>query len=100
MRIKRIDDQQYIYKILIFNRAHLGERKGRGIAFILEKEPETIFEQIAGIFITTFKRKVDLYPQISGGLNEGIKSLLSYISENPGLNAIKLSERIKIPLST
>jgi len=84
----------------ILNRAHLGERKGRGIALILEKEPETKFEQIAGIFITTFKRKVDLYPQISEGLNEGIKSLLSYISENPGLNAINLSERIKIPLST
>src|SRR3989339_425518 len=57
----------------ILNRAHLGERKGRGIALILDKEPETKFEQIAGIFITTFKRKVDLYPQISEGLNEGIK---------------------------
>lgn len=84
----------------IFNRAHLGERKGRGIALILEKEPETNFEQLAGIFITTFKRKTGLSPQLSEGINEGLKSILEYISENPGLNAITLSEKLQIPLST
>lgn len=84
----------------IFNRAHLGERKGRGIALILEKEPETKFEQLAGIFITTFKRKISLSPQLSEGINEGLKSILEYISENPGLNAITLSEKLQIPLST
>lgn len=84
----------------IFNRAHLGERKGRGIALILEKEPDTKFEQLAGVFITTFRRKTDLYPQPSEGISEGLKLLLKYISENPGFNAITFSEKLQIPLST
>ena len=90
----------------LFNRAHLGERKGRGIALIFEKEPETEFAWVAGIFITTFKRKTipsrqrNLYPQLSEGLNEGLKHLLDFISNNPGLNAITLSQRLQVPLST
>ena len=80
------------------------QRKGRGIALILEKEPDTKFEQLAGIFITTFKRNQALSPQLSEGinegLNEGLKILVDSISNNPGLNAITLSEKLKIPLST
>ena len=69
----------------LFNRAHLGERKGRGIALILEKEPATKFEQLAGIFITTFKRKKDvstqrdLIPHFVGELTGGIKKVYNFI---------------------
>jgi ATP-dependent DNA helicase RecG len=51
-----------------------------------------------------FKRKTNLIPQISGGinggLNEGLKLLLNYIEENPGFNLIKISVSIKRPLRT
>ena len=59
---------------------------------------------MAGIFITTFKRNQFIPPQLSeginDGLNEGLKILVDFIFSNPGLNAITLSERLKIPLST
>ncbi|MFA5804807.1 MAG: RNA-binding domain-containing protein [Melioribacteraceae bacterium] len=88
----------------VFNRARFGERKGRGISLILNKEPKTKFELIADLFITTFKRKTNLIPQqsggINGGLNEGLKLLLNYIEENPGFNLIKISLSIKRPLRT
>ncbi len=90
----------------LFNRAHLGERKGRGIALIQEKEPDTEFAWVAGIFITTFNRKIksarqkNLYPQLNEGINEGLKSLLDFIANNPGFNAITLSQKLKTPLST
>ena len=96
----------------ILGRAHFVERKGRGIALILDKEPTAKFEEIADLFITTFQRKHVSESQskrslseginegISEGLNEGIKSLLNLINENPGENAIKLSEKINVPLKT
>jgi ATP-dependent DNA helicase RecG len=78
----------------IFNRAHLGERKGRGISLILEKEPKTKLELISDIFITTFERKVDLFTQ-SEEINEGIDSLYLLIKANPGLMAPALSAKLK-----
>jgi len=84
----------------IFNRAHLGERKGRGIALILEKEPDTKFEQLAGIFITTFKRKADLIPQKHGGLSGGIKKVYEYIENNPGHNTKGISIAVSEPFKT
>ena len=84
----------------IFNRAHLGERKGRGIALILEKEPETKFEQLAGIFITTLKRKTGLIPQQRGGLSGGIKKVYEYIVNNPGHNTKEISEAVIEPSKT
>jgi len=84
----------------IFNRAHLGERKGRGIALILEKEPETKFEQLAGIFIATFKRKTGLIPQQRGGLSGGIKKVYDYIVNNPGHNTKEISEAVSEPFKT
>ena len=41
----------------LLHRAHFGEKWGRGIRFILEKEKDTNFKDIADIFIVTFKRK-------------------------------------------
>jgi ATP-dependent DNA helicase RecG len=95
----------------LLSRAHFVERKGRGISLILGKEPTAVFEEIAEIFITTFERKATqpsgktgLIPQLSEGINEGInegiKYLLNCINENPGINAIRLSEKTEIPLKT
>ena len=90
----------------LFNRAHLGERKGRGIAFIFEKEPETELAWVAGIFITTFKRKIkstrqqNLIPQPSGGLSGGIKEVYEFIKKNPGYNTNYISESVSTPLKT
>ena len=83
----------------IFNRIHLGERKGRGISLIIEKEPDTRFEQIAGIFITTFKRKENLFRQ-NGGINGGIKILLTTIENHPGLRVPNLSKSLNKPVRT
>jgi ATP-dependent DNA helicase RecG len=84
----------------IFNRAHLGERKGRGISLILDKEPTTKFEQLAGIFITTFRRKADLITQQPGGLSGGIKKVYEYIRNNPGQNTREISIGVSEPLKT
>ncbi|MBM4157504.1 MAG: ATP-dependent DNA helicase [Ignavibacteria bacterium] len=87
----------------IFNRAHLGERKGRGVSLILEKEPETKFESISDIFITTFRRKKNLLPQlggVNGGVSGGIKLLYEVIQRNPGLRIPEISKQIKIPERT
>ncbi len=90
----------------LFNRAHLGERKGRGIALILEKETETEFAWIAGIFITTFKRKTmpsnrpNLITQSSGGLSGGIKKVYDFVKKNPGHNTNYISEALSTPFKT
>ena len=90
----------------LFNRAHLGERKGRGIALILEKEPSTKFEQLAGIFITTFKRRnrtnrqTDLIPQTRGVLNGGLKEVYEYIKMHPGHNTKTISAAVSRPVKT
>ncbi|MCK4762432.1 MAG: putative DNA binding domain-containing protein [Candidatus Aminicenantes bacterium] len=41
----------------MLNRVHYIEKWGRGISLILEKEPGTVFKEVAGMFITVFKRK-------------------------------------------
>lgn len=41
----------------MFHRVHFAEKWGRGIKLILSNEPTADFKVIAGIFITTFKRK-------------------------------------------
>ena len=60
----------------IFHRVHFVERWGRGIELILSKEPETTFEVVADIFITTFPRK-NLYSvnaTINATINAHVKS--------------------------
>ena len=90
----------------LFNRAHLGERKGRGIALIQEKEPDTVFSWVVGIFTTTFNRKIksvrqqNLIPQQVGGLSGGIKKVYEFIKNNPGYNTNYISESVSTPVKT
>lgn len=46
------------------------------------------------------KRKSNLIPQASGGLNEGLKFLLGYVNDNPGSNAIKIAGKFGKSLKT
>ncbi len=41
----------------MFHEVRFVEKWGRGISLILDKEPDADFEVVAGIFVTTFKRK-------------------------------------------
>jgi ATP-dependent DNA helicase RecG len=41
----------------LFQRSHRIEKWGRGIKMILEREPQTEFEELGTHFIATFKRK-------------------------------------------
>ncbi|HII16154.1 MAG TPA: ATP-dependent DNA helicase, partial [Nanoarchaeota archaeon] len=43
----------------LLSKIHFVEKWGKGIKLILGKEPKTIFEEIAGVFIAVFKRKID-----------------------------------------
>lgn len=51
-----------------------------------------------------FKRKTNLIPLTSGGinegLNEGLKSLLGYVTDNPGSNAIMIAGKFGKSLKT
>jgi ATP-dependent DNA helicase RecG len=41
----------------MFHEVRFVEKWGRGISLILDREPDADFEVVAGIFVTTFKRK-------------------------------------------
>ncbi len=84
----------------VFSRVRFVERKGRGIALILEKEPGTHFEQLGNIFITTMKRKTDLIPQYYGGLTGGLKDVFEFIKANAGQNTKTISIAISKPEKT
>lgn len=47
-----------------------------------------------------FKRKTNLIPLTSGGINEGLKSLLGYVTDNPGSNAIMIAGKFGKSLKT
>ncbi|MGM5484412.1 MAG: ATP-binding protein, partial [Nanobdellota archaeon] len=82
----------------IFHRISLIERWGTGIDKIKSLEPETSFEEFADFFMVTFKRK-DV-PDVSGKLNEGLKSLFEYYINNPGNQAKDAEKDLKRPLKT
>ncbi|HEX2867211.1 MAG TPA: RNA-binding domain-containing protein [Ignavibacteriales bacterium] len=87
----------------VLHRIHLVERFGRGISFILDKEPSTEFLLVGDIFIASFRRKSVLQPKVEGineGISEGLKSLLAYIRSNPGRNAVVISKESGVPFKT
>ncbi len=57
----------------MFRRVHFVENWGKGIKLILSKEPTADFKVVAGIFITTFKRK---------GVDRGVVKGVEKLSEN------------------
>ena len=68
----------------LLNRAHFGEKWGRGIRFILEKEKDTKFKDIADVFTVTFKRKelkVEEKVTEKINLNDRQKKAIEYIKE-------------------
>ncbi|MEK6936023.1 MAG: RNA-binding domain-containing protein [Nanoarchaeota archaeon] len=68
----------------LLNRAHFGEKWGRGILFILEKEKDTKFKDIAEVFTVTFKRKELKIGEKAGekiNLNNRQKKAIEHIKE-------------------
>lgn len=59
---------------------------------------------IADLFIATFKRKTNLIPQTSGGINggisEGLKKVIAFIEKSPGSNTNKISGMLNKPVKT
>ena len=97
----------------MFHKIHFVEKWGRGIGFILSKEPETDFREIGRQFIVTFKRKsvseaVGVSGGVSGGVNEGVSEgvsegvnlLIELIQKNPGNRVPQLAKTLGIPAKT
>lgn len=85
----------------VLNRAHLVERKGRGIALILEKEPASKFEQFGSVFISTLARNnytIDegLVDRLVEKLGENQALIVKKIYENQRISKKELSEYLKI----
>jgi ATP-dependent DNA helicase RecG len=91
----------------MFNKVHFVERWGRGIELILSKEPEAKFKDIAGMFVTVFRRRyleqrgVERVGEgLSEGLSEGLKLTLIFVKNNPGIKAKEISIQTSRPIKT
>ncbi|MFH0927381.1 MAG: RNA-binding domain-containing protein [Candidatus Micrarchaeota archaeon] len=98
----------------ILHRVDLIERWGRGIPMILEKEPDTVFEEVGQQFSTEFRRKKvpEKVPETSGvkGLKSAEKvpekvpkkyqEILEAILEEPGISKEVIAGQLHLPLST
>jgi ATP-dependent DNA helicase RecG len=85
----------------ILSRAHLVERKGRGIALILEKEPDANFAQVGGLFITTLIRTsysipLELVEKLVNGLVENQKNIVRWMHKSSKISIKELSEKLGI----
>ncbi|MBF0549531.1 MAG: winged helix-turn-helix transcriptional regulator [Deltaproteobacteria bacterium] len=83
----------------LFHRVHFIEKWGRGVRMILEREPETEFEDVGGLFIATFKRKIvesspeDLPgPPAQIGSQKGSQKIIELIKENSRITIKELAE--------
>ena len=68
----------------LLNRAHFGEKWGRGIRFILEKEKDTKFKDVADVFTVIFKRKeLEVTEKVTKkiNLNDRQKKAIEHIKE-------------------
>jgi ATP-dependent DNA helicase RecG len=75
----------------MFHKVQFAE--GRGINLILSKEPDTEFEEYAGLFITRFKRKGGkISPPIIPPKTEG--KVLALIRENNKITKEELAEKL------
>ena len=81
----------------MFNKVHFIEKWGRGIELILSKEPKTRFKDIAGIFISTFKRK-DLDKDLDKDLEltGNQRAIVSEIRNNRAVTQKQLSRIVGI----
>lgn len=85
----------------ILSRAHLVERKGRGIALIMEKEPDANFAQVGGLFITTLIRAsysipLELVEKLVNGLVENQKNIVRWMHKSSKISIKELSEKLGI----
>lgn len=79
----------------MFHKVHFVERWGRGIGLILSKEPTAEFEEYAGLFIATFKRKRgETTPKtVRKTVGKTVGKILALITENPQITREELAEK-------
>lgn len=83
----------------IFHEVHFVEKWGRGIRLILSKEPDADFKIIAGIFITTFKRKDETTLETT--LKTTLKTedkILELIKQNPKYTKEDLARQLDVTI--
>ncbi|MEK6937810.1 MAG: ATP-binding protein [Nanoarchaeota archaeon] len=79
----------------MFHQIHFVEKWGRGISLMLEKEPTVDFKEVAGIFITTFKRKnPPTTPQAS--LTELELKIVNLIKGNKNISRAGIAQKLGI----
>jgi len=87
----------------IFSRVNFIERKGRGIALIKEKEPNTKFEQIGNFFVSTFVREIsipDKMEKLVVTLGENQQRIIELISTNSKIKISELAKKIGVSSTT
>lgn len=89
----------------LLHQVHFIEKCGRGIKMILEREPQTEFEELGTHFIATFRRNSYELPK-PGGVGEttqknSVKSsvkIIEAIRENNTITAVELSQHLGLTL--
>ena len=101
IRRKMLSERRNELMSELFHRVHFIEKWGRGIKMILEREPQTEFEELGTHFIATFKRKsYDLTKPGSVGKTtqksseKSSEKILAAIATNPDISARQIAEAI------
>ena len=79
----------------MFHEVHFVEKWARGISLILSKEPTADFKEVAGMFITTFKRR-EVEKTSEKTTQKTTQKVLELIRQNPSITRRELAERIGI----
>ena len=103
IRRKMLSERRNELMAELFHRVHFIEKWGRGIKMILEREPQTEFEELGIHFIATFKRKNYEEPQqIKFGestqktTQKTTQKILELITANPQISRTLLAAEIGI----
>ncbi len=91
--------------VSMLQRIHFAEAWGRGIQTILEKEPETTFEEVGRQFYADFMRKNVASEKVSENSGDGSLKSISKVSEKyqkildaiiaePGISRQKLAKKL------
>jgi ATP-dependent DNA helicase RecG len=105
IRRKMLSERRNELMAELFHRVHFIEKWGRGIKMILEREPQTEFEELGTHFIATFKRKnVEGFLPVNVGettQKSSVKSsvkILEAIRDDSSVTAVELSQNLGLTL--
>ena len=95
IRKERVSKRRNEVIAAMFHEVHFVEKWGRGISLILSKEPTADFKEVAGMFITTFKRR-EVEKTSEKTTQKTTQKVLELIRQNPSITRRELAERIGI----